>query len=64
MCIDAALVLRSGENVELDSELPAPAGNSVIHYANTVHHDDAKGQETIIQVRGMAPATSAPAGRR
>ena len=47
-------MLRSGEDVELDSGLPAPAGNSVIHYANTVHHDGAEGQETIIQVREMA----------
>ena len=40
--------------------MPAPAGSYVIHYANKVHYDGAKNEETIIQVWGMGPATSTP----
>ena len=42
----------------------APAGSYVIHYGGKVHYDGAKGEETIIQVWGMGPATSTPAGKR
>ena len=43
---------------------PAPAGSYVIHYANKVHYDGAKGEETIIRVWSMGPATSTPAEKR
>jgi hypothetical protein len=35
-----------------------------VHYANKVHYDGAKNEETIIQVWGMGPATSTPAEKR
>jgi hypothetical protein len=41
-----------------------PRGSYVIHYGGKVHYDGAKGEETIIQVWGMGPATSTPAGVR
>lgn len=43
---------------------PASAGSYVVHYANKVHYDGAKAEETIIQVWGMGPATSTPAEKR
>jgi len=36
----------------------------VIHYGGKVHYDGAKGEETVIQVWGMGPATSTPVGPR
>jgi len=37
---------------------------SEIHYANKVHYDGAKGEEAVIQVWGMGPATSTPAWKK
>jgi hypothetical protein len=34
------------------------------HYGGKVHYDGAKGEETIIQVWGMGPATSTSAEKR
>jgi hypothetical protein len=47
-----------------DATVPAPAGSYVIHDANRVHYDGAKDEEAVIQVLGMGPATSTPAGPR
>ena len=52
-CANAAGQHRSGS-----------AGSYVIHYAGKVHYDGAKGEETIIQVWGMGPATATPAEKR
>jgi hypothetical protein len=52
------------ETFDLDRTVPVPAGSDVIHYAGKVHYDGAKTEETIIQVWGMGPATSTPAGKR
>ena len=51
-------------NLKGSNEVPVPAGSYVVHYANKVHYDGAKDEETIIQVWGIGPATSTPAGRR
>jgi hypothetical protein len=56
--------MGTGEKFDPDSTVPAPAGSYVIHYARKVHYDGAKGEETIIQVWGMEPATSTPAEKR
>ncbi len=37
-----------------------PAGSYVRHYANQIHWDGAKDQETIIQIVGIGPAESVP----
>ncbi len=55
--------MGTGEKFDPESTVPAPAGSYVIHYAGKVHYD-AKGEETIIQVWGMGPATSTPAEKR
>ena len=56
--------MGTGDTFDPNATVPAPAGSYVIHYANKVHYDGAKDEETIIQVWGMGPATSTPAGRR
>jgi quercetin dioxygenase-like cupin family protein len=56
--------MGTGETFDPESTVPAPAGSYVVHYANKVHYDGAKNEETIIQVWGMGPATSTPAEKR
>jgi quercetin dioxygenase-like cupin family protein len=56
--------MGTGETFDPNNTVPAPAGSYVIHYAGKVHYDGAKDEETIIQVWGMGPATSTPAGKR
>ena len=56
--------MGTGETFDPEATVPAPAGSYVIHYGGKVHYDGAKTEETIIQVWGMGPATSTPAGKR
>jgi hypothetical protein len=42
--------MGTGEKFDRDSTVPAPAGSYVIDYANKVHCDGAKNEETVIQV--------------
>jgi len=56
--------MGTGETFDPDSTVPAPAGSYVIHYGGKVHYDGAKGEEAVIQVWGMGPATATPAGKR
>ena len=56
--------MGTGETFDPASTVPAPAGSYVIHYGGKVHYDGAKDEETVIQVWGMGPATSTPAGTR
>ena len=44
--------------------MPAPAGSYVIHYANKIHYDGAKDEETVIQVWGMVATSPPPAEKR
>ena len=56
--------MGTGEKFDPEGTVPAPAGSYVIHYGGKVHFDGAKGEETIIQVWGMGPATATPAEKR
>ena len=56
--------MGTGEKFDPDSTVPAPAGSYVIHHAGQIHYDGAKAEECVIQVWGMGPATSTPAGKR
>jgi hypothetical protein len=56
--------MGTGETFDPEGTVPAPAGSYVIHYGSKVHFDGAKGEETIIQVWGMGPATATPAEKR
>jgi hypothetical protein len=54
----------TGERFDPDSTVPVPAGSYVVHYAQKIHYDGAKDEDCEIQVWGMGPATSTPAGKR
>jgi hypothetical protein len=54
----------TGEKFDPESTVPVPAGSYVVHYANKIHYDGAKGEECVIQVSGMGPATSTPAEKK
>ena len=54
----------TGDKFDPENTVPVPAGSYVIHYANKVHYDGAKGEECVIQVWGMGPATSTPAEKK
>src|SRR3954470_7090380 len=54
----------TGERFDPESTVPVPAGSYVVHYGNKVHFDGAKGEECVIQVSGMGPATSTPAEKK
>jgi quercetin dioxygenase-like cupin family protein len=54
----------TGEKFDPEATVPVPAGSYVIHYANKVHFDGAKGEECVIQVWGMGPATATPAEKK
>ena len=56
--------MGTGETFDPASTVPAPVGSYVIHYGGKVHYDGAKDEEVVIQVWGMGPATSTPAGTR
>ena len=56
--------MGTGETFDPEKTVPVPAGSYVIHYANKVHYDGAKNEETVIQVWGMGPATATPAEKR
>lgn len=50
----------TGDKFDPDNTAPMPAVTYVTHYAGKIHYDDAKDGETIIEMHGMGPATSAP----
>ena len=56
--------MGTGEKFDPENTVPVPAGSYVIHYANKIHYDGAKGEECVIQVWGMGPATSTPAEQK
>ena len=64
MVLSGTWWMGTGETFDPEATVPAPAGSYVVHYANKVHYDGAKAEETIIQVWGMGPATSTPAEKR
>jgi quercetin dioxygenase-like cupin family protein len=54
----------TGEKFDPEATVPVQAGSYVIHYGGKVHYDGAKGEETIIQLWGMGPATATPFDKR
>jgi hypothetical protein len=54
----------TGEKFDPESTVPVPAGSYVIHSGKKIHYDGAKGEECVIQVWGMGPATSTPAEKK
>ena len=56
--------LGSGEKFDPNSTVPVGPGTYVLHHAGQVHYDGAKDEPAVIQVWGMGPATSKPAGTK
>ncbi len=56
--------LGSGEKFDPNSTVPVGPGTHVMHHAGQVHYDGAKDEPAVIQVWGMGPATSTPAGTK
>ena len=54
----------TGTKFDPDGTVPMQAGSYVVHYAKGIHYDGAKGEETIISLHGMGPATSTPAEQK
>ena len=54
----------SGEVFDPDSTFAIPAGSFVTHHANEIHYDGAKGEEVVLQIVGIGPATATSAGQR
>jgi quercetin dioxygenase-like cupin family protein len=53
--------VNTGRKYDPDGMKPVPAGSFVTHYANEVHYDGAKGEDAILEIVGMGPATSTSA---
>ena len=51
--------VNTGANYDPDGMKPVPVGSYVIHYGGQVHYDGARDEETVLQIVGMGPATSA-----
>lgn len=51
----------SGKTYDPDSTYPVPAGSFVTHYGNQVHYDGAKGEEVVLEIVGLGPATATSA---
>ena len=51
----------TGNKYDPESTKPVPAGSFVTHFGKEVHYDGAKGEECILQIVGMGPATSTAA---
>ena len=53
-----------GEKYDPASTKAIPAGSFVTHYGNQLHYDGAKDEECLLQIVGMGPADSTPAGQK
>jgi quercetin dioxygenase-like cupin family protein len=52
----------TGPNFDPDATTPMPPGSYMKHPAGAVHFDGAKDAEVIVEIKGMGPAPSIPAG--
>ena len=50
----------TGDTWDPDRAIPMPAGSFVRHYANQIHWDGAKDQETVLEIVGIGPADAMP----
>jgi len=53
----------TGATFDKDATIGLPAGSYMKHPANAVHFDGAKDEEVIVEIKGIGPAPSIPAGR-
>lgn len=53
----------TGPTVDWSQAVPLPPGSYMLHPARAVHWDGAMDEEVIVEIKGMGPAPSIPAGR-
>jgi quercetin dioxygenase-like cupin family protein len=53
----------TGSKFDRDATIPLPVGGYMMHPAGAVHYDGAKDEEVIVEIKGMGPAPSIPAGQ-
>jgi len=53
----------TGSNVDWDDAVPLHPGSYMLHPGGAVHYDGAMQQEVIVEIKGMGPAPSIPAGQ-
>jgi quercetin dioxygenase-like cupin family protein len=53
----------TGTTVDKDKMIPLPPGSYMKHPAKAVHYDGAKDEEVIVEIKGMGPGPSIPAGK-
>ncbi|WBK01922.1 cupin domain-containing protein [Methylocystis parvus] len=51
-----------GEKIDFDSAIPLKEGSYMLHPANAVHWDGAGAEEVVVQIIGVGPVTTTPAG--
>jgi quercetin dioxygenase-like cupin family protein len=52
----------TGSNYDMGTTTPMKAGAIVTHYGNQIHYDGAKDDEAVLEIVGIGPAASTPAG--
>src|SRR5262249_49616444 len=52
----------TGPTYDPDSTFPIPAGSVVTHFGKQLHYEGAKDGDVLLQIQGMGPADSTPAG--
>ena len=50
----------SGPKFDKDATTPLPARSVVVHHANQIHWDGAKGEEVLLQIMGIGPSATIP----
>ncbi|MBV8847262.1 MAG: cupin domain-containing protein [Bryobacterales bacterium] len=50
--------MGSGAKYDPDGMKPVPAGSFVIHHANEIHYDGAKGEDCVLYIVGTGPMTT------
>lgn len=53
----------TGSNVNWDETVPLYPGSYMLHPGGAVHYDGAMEEEVIVEIKGMGPAPSIPAGQ-
>jgi quercetin dioxygenase-like cupin family protein len=53
----------TGTDFDEDETVALPAGSYMMHPAGKVHFDGAKDAEVIVEIKGLGPAPSIPAGQ-
>jgi hypothetical protein len=54
--------IGTGEKFDPNNTQPMTPGSFVVHYGGKVHYDGAKDEDCVVEIYGMGPATSTPAG--